>query len=298
MTAHAQPSDTPTCPPPDPNPTPPQITLPPGACDSHFHIFGPAKVFPFAAKRTFTPHDAPKEKLFALHKFLGFERGVFVQSSCHAGDHAAVIDALAAANGRYRGVALLTPDTPAAEVARLDAAGFCGVRFHFVAHLGNAPSRDHMRAVMRLIAPYGWHVALHLTGKDLLAQLDFIRSIEARVVIDHIARLDVGEGSGGQAFKVLRGLIDGGRVWVKLSGTDRVSKEPPPFRDAVALAHALATHAPERILWGTDWPHVNIEKDMPNDGQLVDVIAGIAPDAATRRRMLVDNPAELFGFAK
>jgi predicted TIM-barrel fold metal-dependent hydrolase len=182
-------------------------------------------------------------------------------------------------------------------VARLDAAGFCGVRFHFVAHLGSAPSHDTMRAVMRLVAPHDWHVALHLTGKDLLAQLDFIKSIEARVVIDHIARLDVGEGTGGEAFKALRGLIDGGRVWVKLSGTDRLSREPPPYRDAVALAHALAAHAPERILWGTDWPHVNIDKDMPNDGRLVDVIAGIAPDAATRRRMLVDNPAELFGFS-
>jgi predicted TIM-barrel fold metal-dependent hydrolase len=139
-------------------------------------------------------------------------------------------------------------------------------------------------------------VAIHVTGKDLLAHLDFINSIEARVVIDHIARLDVTEGVGGTAFTTLRRLLDGGRVWVKLSGTDRVSKQAPPFRDAVALARALAEHAPERVVWGTDWPHPNIDAHMPDDGQLVDSIAEIAPNESTRRRMLVDNPAELFGF--
>ena len=291
-------SDTPTIPPPDPNPTQPRHTLPPLACDSHFHIFGPARTFPYSPKRTFTPHDAPKQKLFALHKFLGFERGVFVQSSCHAGDHAAVLDALKDANGRYRGVALLTQDTAKAEVARLDAAGFCGVRFHFLSHLGNAPSHDEMRAVMRLVAPYGWHLAVHVNGKELLAQLDFIKSIEAPVVIDHIARVDVAEGTGGKAFTALRHLLDSGRVWVKLSGTDRVSGEAQPYRDAVALARDLATHTPERVVWGTDWPHPNHDKQMPNDGQLVDAIFEIAPDEKIRRRMLVDNPAEVFGFPK
>ncbi|MEA3023119.1 MAG: 2-pyrone-4,6-dicarboxylate lactonase [Alphaproteobacteria bacterium] len=297
MTLHGKPmSAEPTCPPPDPNPTRPHIKLPPLSCDSQFHIFGPAPVFPYAAQRAFTPHDAPKERLFALHQFLGFERGIFVQSSCHGTDHAAVLDALRDAKGRYRGVALLAPETPAQEVARLNDAGFCGVRFHFLPHLGAAPSYDAMRSVMRLIAPHGWHVAIHVTGKDLLAHLDFINSIEARVVIDHIARLDVTEGVGGAAFTALRRLLDGGRVWVKLSGTDRVSKQAPPFRDAVALARALAEHAPERVVWGTDWPHPNIDAHMPNDGQLVDSIAEIAPAEATRRRMLVDNPAELFGF--
>ena len=297
MPAHDQPTSAePTCPPPDPNPMRPRIKLPPLSCDSHFHIFGPGKVFSYAAQRAFTPHDAPKERLFALHQFLGFERGIFVQSSCHGTDHAAVLDALKDAKGRYRGVALLAPETPAQEIARLNDAGFCGVRFHFLPHLGAAPSYDAMRSVMRLIAPHGWHVAIHVTGKDLLAHLDFINSIQARVVIDHIARLDVTEGVGGAAFTALRRLLDGGRVWVKLSGTDRVSKQAPPFRDAVALARALAEHAPERVVWGTDWPHPNIDKYMPNDGKLVDAIAEIAPDEATRHRMLVDNPAELFGF--
>jgi 2-pyrone-4,6-dicarboxylate lactonase len=285
----------PTIPPPDPNPVKPRITLPPLSCDSHFHIFGPAGKFPYAPGRTFTPHDAPKEGLARLHAFLGFERGVFIQSACHGADNSAVVDALAGLGGRYRGVALLDPDTPPAEVARLDAAGFCGVRFHFLPHLGAPPPLDDMRRVMRLIAPHSWHIAIHAFGKSLLEYHDFIRSITAPVVIDHIGRIDVAEGPDGAAFKALRGLVDTGKVWVKLSGTDRITREQPPYRDAVALARILAGQAPERMLWGTDWPHPN-HTAVPNDGALVDLIADIAPDETARRRMLVDNPAEFFGF--
>jgi len=287
---------TPTCPPHDPNPKQPRFRPPPLACDSHFHVFGPHKVFPFAKDRPFTPHDAPKEALFRLHEFLGFQRGVFVQSSCHGSDHAALIDLLRAANGRYRGVGLLTPATSADEVARLAAAGVCGVRFHFMAHLGAHPSLDDLRKIMSVVAPHGWHIALHMTGADLVTYFDFITSIQARVVIDHIGRVDVAEGADGKGFATLRRLLDSGNVWVKLSGTDRVSGENPPFRDAVALARVLAEQAPERVVWGTDWPHPN-HRQVPNDGELVDLIPEIAVDEKTRRRMLVDNPIELFGFS-
>jgi predicted TIM-barrel fold metal-dependent hydrolase len=289
----------PTCPLPDPNPTKPHITLPPLSCDSHFQIFGPADKFPYALDRSFTPHDAPKEALVRLHRFLGFERGVFIQSACHGTDNAAVVDALADMKGRYRGVALLDPDTAPAEIARLDAAGFCGVRFHLVPHLnphlGAMLRLDDLRAVMRLVEPHGWHIAIHLFGKELLESLDFIRSIKAPVVIDHIGRVDAADGPDGRAFKALRGLVDTGKVWVKLSGTDRITRQKPPYRDAVALARILADQAPERMLWGTDWPHPN-HSAVPDDGMLVDLIADIAPDDSTRRRMLVDNPAEFFGF--
>ncbi|MFL5090851.1 MAG: amidohydrolase family protein, partial [Xanthobacteraceae bacterium] len=280
---------------PDPQPRKPRFALPSSSCDSHFHVFGPHAVFPFAANRPFTPHDAPKEALLRLHEVLGFERGVFVQSTCHGSDHAVMLDLLAATSGRYRGVALLTPATTPEEVKRLDAAGVCGVRLHFVSHLGPYPARDDVRAVMRLVEPYGWHVEVHVYGKDLLANLDFIAAIKARVVIDHIGRVDVREGPDGPAFVALRRLVDAGNVWVKLSGTDRVSQQEPPFRDAVALARILAEQAPERILWGTDWPHPNVRR-MPNDGELVDLIPQIAVNETTRRRMLVDNPAEFFGF--
>ncbi|MFL5084036.1 MAG: amidohydrolase family protein [Xanthobacteraceae bacterium] len=285
----------PSCPPPDPQPRKPRFALPSSSCDSHFHVFGPHAVFPFAANRPFTPHDAPKEALLRLHEVLGFERGVFVQSTCHGSDHAVMLDLLAATSGRYRGVALLTPATTPEEVKRLDAAGVCGVRLHFVSHLGPYPARDDVRAVMRLVEPYGWHVEVHVYGKDLLANLDFIAAIKARVVIDHIGRVDVREGPDGPAFVALRRLVDAGNVWVKLSGTDRVSQQEPPFRDAVALARILAEQAPERILWGTDWPHPNVRR-MPNDGELVELIPQIAVNETTRRRMLVDNPAEFFGF--
>jgi len=285
----------PSCPPPDPHPTALRCTLPPLACDSHFHVFGPHNVFPFARNRPFTPHDAPKEALLGLHAALGFARGVFVQSSCHGNDHAALIDLLQSTGGRYRGVALLTPATPAEEVQRLDAAGVTGVRFHFVAHLGVHPSLDDMRAIMRLVAPHDWHIALHLAGRDLVTYWDFITAITAPVVIDHMGRVDVSEGPEGAGFTALRRLLDRGNVWVKLSGTDRVSAEAAPYRDAVALARSLAQHAPERILWGTDWPHPNV-RAMPNDGDLVNLIPDIAVNEATRRRMLVDNPAEFFRF--
>jgi len=287
---------TPTIPPPDPNPKKPRLTLPPLACDSHFHVFGPHRIFPYAPDRTFTPADAPKEDLFRLHAFLGFERGVFVQSTCHGSDHAALVDLLAAAAGRYRGVALLKPSTSDAEVERLDAAGVRGVRLHFYfPHLGQPMPRDDMRKVIAMAAPYGWHIAIHVGGDGILEQYDFVSSLEAAVVIDHFGRIDVAEGLNGRAFSALRRLIDRGHVWVKLSGTDRITKQRYPYADAVPFARDLAARAPERVVWGSDWPHPN-HKAVPNDGALVDLIAEIAPDARTRHRMLVENPAKLFGF--
>lgn len=235
--------------------------------------------------------------MFALHRFLGFERGLIVQSSCHGTDNSAMLDGLAAGDGAYRGVALLEPTVSAKEVERLNSAGVCGVRFHFVPHLAAPPPFDELRAIMRLVAPYDWHIAVHTMGQGLVTYLDFIRSIEATVIVDHIGRTDVSEGADGAAFTVLRRLLDKGNVWVKLSGIDRVTREgPPTYRDAVALARVLARQTPERILWGTDWPHPNVHGAMPNDGDLVDAIAEIATDEATRRRMLVDNPAEVFRF--
>ncbi len=287
---------TPTIPPPDPNPKKPRLVLPPLACDSHFHVFGPHRIFPYAPERTFMPADAPKEELFRLHAFLGFERGVFVQSGCHGNDHRALVDLLAAGQGRYRGVALLKPSTRPEEVERLDAAGVRGVRLHFYFAQGGQPaSREDMRRVIEMVEPYGWHIAFHVGGDGILEQYEFITSIDAAIVIDHIARVNVAEGMKGKAFTVLRRLLDRGNVWVKLSGADRITKQPYPYADAVPFARDLAAHAPERVVWGTDWPHPN-HKAVPNDGELVDLIAEIAPDARTRQLMLVDNPTRLFGF--
>jgi len=207
-----------------------------------------------------------------------------------------LVDLLTAAGGRYRGVALLKVDMPAAEIMRLDGAGVRGIRLHFhFAHLGAPMPRDDMRKIIAAVAPYGWHVAMHLGGQGVVEHYNFIASVDAPVVIDHIGRVDVAEGLNGAAFSALRRLLDRGNVWVKLSGTDRITKQKYPYADAVPFARALADHAPERVVWGTDWPHPN-HNAVPNDGELVDLIAEIAPDAKTRQLMLVDNPAKLFGF--
>jgi 2-pyrone-4,6-dicarboxylate lactonase len=287
---------TPTIPPPDPNPKKPRITLPPLACDSHFHVFGPHSKFPYAPNRPFTPTDAPKEDLFRLHEFLGFQRGVFVQSTCHGTDNRVLVDLLAAGKGRYRGAALLDPSVADAEVERLDEAGVRGVRLHFLTgHLGPPKPRDDMLRIIDKVAPYGWHIEMHVGGNNVIDLYEFITTIEAPVVIDHIGRIDIAEGLHGKAFSVLRRLLDRGNIWVKLSGTDRISKQKYPYADAIAFPRDLAAHAPERVVWGTDWPHPN-HNAVPNDGELVDLIAEIVPDERKRRLMLVDNPAKLFGF--
>lgn len=287
---------TPTIPPPKANPKKPALKLPPLSCDSHFHVFGPHSKFPYASDRPFTPTDAPKEDLFRLHAFLGFERGVFVQSTCHGSDHAVLVDLLEAGDGRYRGVALLKPDMAEAEVERLDDAGVCGLRLnYYFPHLGAPLPYAEMRKIIALAEPYGWHIANHLGGDGIIEHYDFLASIEAPVVIDHMARINVEEGVNGKAFSALRRLLDRGNVWVKLSGADRISKQPGSYADAVPFARALAAHAPERIVWGTDWPHPN-HNAMPDDGVLVDLIAEIAPDERTRFLMLVDNPKRLFGY--
>jgi len=287
---------TPTIAPPDPNPKKPRITLPPLSCDSHFHVFGPHSKFPYAANRPFTPTDAPKEDLFRLHEFLGIQRGVFVQSTCHGTDNRVLVDLLAAGKGRYRGAALLDPTVSDAEVERLDDAGVRGVRLHFLTgHLGPPKPREDMLWIIEKVAPYGWHIEMHVGGNNVIDLYEFITTIEAPVVIDHIGRIDVAEGLHGKAFSVLRRLLDRGNIWVKLSGTDRISKQKYPYADAIAFPRDLAAHAPERVVWGTDWPHPN-HNAVPNDGELVDLIAEIVPDERKRRLMLVDNPAKLFGF--
>jgi 2-pyrone-4,6-dicarboxylate lactonase len=287
---------TPTIPPPDPHPKKPRITLPPLACDSHFHVFGPHSKFPYAPDRPFTPTDAPKEDLFRLHAFLGFQRGVFVQSTCHGSDNRVLVDLLNAGKGTYRGVALLKTTTPEDEVERLDDAGVRGLRLHYYfPHLGAPLPYDDMRKIISLAAPYGWHIANHVGGQGIIEHYEFLTSIEAPVVIDHMGRIDIAEGLNGKAFRTLLRLLDRGNVWVKLSGADGITKQPHSYADAVPFARALTVHAPERVVWGTDWPHPNHDA-IPNDGDLVNLIADIAPDERTRRLMLVDNPAKLFGF--
>ncbi len=289
---------TPTIPPHDRNPKKPGIALPPLSCDSHFHVFGPHSEFPYSPTRPFTPTDAGKADLFKLHEFLGIQRGVFVNSTAHGRDNRVLVDLLEAGKGRYRGVALIDPATSAAEIESLDDAGVRGIRLHWYFPHGGAPRpRDEMRKMIALVADYGWHIANHVGGSGMVDYYDFIASIEAPVVIDHMARIDIEEGLNGPAFTALKRLLDRGNAWVKLSGADRITKEPHNYEGAIPFARALAQHAPERIVWGTDWPHPNHKPgSVPNDGELVDLIGAIAPDTRTRKLMMVDNPTRLFGF--
>ncbi len=270
---------------------------PQGSCNAHCHVFGPFDRFPIPDDRSFVPPLAPETALRHVDDRLGFERAVLVQSQGHGHDHRAVLDALAAGGGRYRGVALIQENTPVDEIARMNAAGFCGARFSFMPHLGN-PDLDMVRAIIARVRPFGWHIAIHVAGNGVVEMEDFIRGIEAPVAIDHMGRPDLRQGPDGPAIEALCRLLDTGRVWVKLSGADRLTHQRAPYTEGLPIAQRLAAHAPERTLWGTDWPHVNLDGPMTEDAALVDLIPQIVPSAALRQAMLVDNPTEFFGFDK
>jgi 2-pyrone-4,6-dicarboxylate lactonase len=286
----------PTCPPPNPYPLKPAFVPPPRSIDAHCHIFGPSALFPYVANRTYTPHDAPLDTFRRLQRHLGFSRAVIVQPACYGHDHKALLDALKRGGGKYRGVALLSPEIDAEDIQNLDNAGICGARINVLPHLGKKIGVDGIETIAALIKPYGWHLSVHVAGGAIIELSEVLRRLDLPVVIDHIARVNVQEGIEGRAFKTLLRLLDTGNVWVKLSGTDRISMTPAPFADAIRLARHVAKHAPQRIVWGTDWPHPNITNTMPNDGQLVDLIPEIANSDVVQRLMLIDNPERLFKF--
>jgi 2-pyrone-4,6-dicarboxylate lactonase len=278
---------------PDPNPVKPKYAPPPGACDAHCHIFGPAARFPYAPERRYTPPDAPKEKLRALHEHLGLSRAVLVQASCHGGDNRAMLDAIAWSGGAWRGVAMVGDNVSERELRALHDGGVRGVRFNFVRHLGGAPDPRVFERALGMIEPLGWHVVLHFDAEDIEAHADLFRRIRVPFVIDHMGRVDAGHGLDQRPFAMLLELMKNPRAWVKISGPERISATGKPFRDAVPFAAALVRAAPDRVLWGTDFPHPNV-KVMPNDGELVDLFAETVPDPGMRKRILVDNPARLY----
>lgn len=282
-------------------PSRPKLTLPRGACDTRFHVFGPRARFPYAPGRALTPADAPKEALFALHEHLGIERGVVVHTQAHGADNAATADALAAkcgvSSGAYRGIALVPVDIADDELKRLDAAGFRGARFHYMQHLGQStPIRDVIAFGKRL-AEIGWHLQIHMAA-ELIGELSpALSTSPVPVVIDHMGRIDAARGLEQPAFQNLLRLLDDRNIWVKVSGCDRATRQGPPYADAVPFARKLVADFADRVLWGTDWPHPNHQGPIPDDGTLVDLIAVMAPTEAARRVLLVDNPQRLYRFA-
>jgi predicted TIM-barrel fold metal-dependent hydrolase len=284
----------PTCKGPDPATKIPRLILPPLACDAHCHVFGPAHLFPYAADRTYTPPDAPYGGLVALHATLGVQRAVIVHASCHGSDMAVTLDGIARSNGTMKGVCVVDPGVTDAELARLDAGGIRGVRFNFVKHLGGMPDMAFFQRVLAQVEPLGWHVVLHLDAEDIVKLADVISGIRIPFVIDHMGRVKAKAGTGQPAFAQLLDVMRNPLAWVKICGSERVSSAGAPFLDAVPFAQALLAAAPDRCLWGTDWPHPNIAGDMPNDGDLVDLLAAMTGDPALIARVTVENPARLY----
>ena len=280
---------------PDPHPHKSRFVMPRGACDAHCHVFGPGAVFPYAPNRSYTPPDAPKAALMALHDFFGIDRCVIVQASCHGTDNRATLDAIASSNGRYRGVAVVDDSFTERDFRALHEGGIRGVRFNFVKHLGGVPDLNVLKRVLARIEPLGWHLILHFDAGDIAEFSDLVRSFRVPFVIDHMGRVKAEAGVGQPAFQALLELMKLETCWVKVCGSERVSSAGRPYYDAVPIAQALIAAAPDRVLWGTDWPHPNV-KEMPNDGDLVDLVPLIAPDPAVRQKLLVDNPARLYGY--
>jgi 2-pyrone-4,6-dicarboxylate lactonase len=289
--------------PPDPgwlsfhaSPRKPDFRLPPGAVDAHCHVFGPGAVFPYAPERKYTPVDAPKEKLWALRDFLGFERNVIVQGTCHGADNRAMVDALRSSGDRARGVATVSRDVTDSELADLHDAGVRGVRFNFVKRLVDVTPPDVLREIAARVAPLGWHVVVYFEAQDLPELEPFIAALPTVVVVDHMGRPDVHLPVDGPAFaRFVRFMREHPNVWSKVSGAERLSlKGPPGYADFVPFARRIVETFPGRVLWGTDWPHPNMKSHMPDDGDLVNLLPRIAPTAELQRWLLVDNPTRLY----
>ena len=272
-------------------------SLPPGACNAHCHVFGPRDRFPYAANAPFVPaQDAPREALYVLNDQLGLQRCVIVQSTCHGLDNSVTEHAIAGRPQDYRGIALVRPDVADAELARLDAAGFRGARFNYMGHLGTQAPVADVLALARRMAPLGWHLQIH-GGVQLLTEVaPALRASPVPVVIDHIGRVDAGLGLHQPAFDALRSLLRSRMFWVKVSGMDRITRQGPPYDDALPFAAALVEEFGDRVVWGNDWPHPNHAGPVPVEEELAAQILRMAPTAEAVQRLMVDNPQRLYRF--
>jgi 2-pyrone-4,6-dicarboxylate lactonase len=275
------------------------LTLPPNACNAHCHVFGPRDRFPYVASGSFIPErDAPKEALFQLNDQLGLKRCVIVQSTCHGFDNRATEDAIAARPKSYRGVALLRTDVSDEELLRLDGAGFRGVRFNYMKHAGSGVPMDQVLRLAARIAPLGWHLMIHGDASLLTELGPSLRRSPVPVIIDHIGRVDASLGQSQDAFQALLAVMSDTRFWAKVSGIDRISRTGPPYEDALPFARRLVAGFGDRVLWGNDWPHPNHAGPLPDERQLVELIAEMAPTESDRSALLVDNPQRLYRFSE
>jgi predicted TIM-barrel fold metal-dependent hydrolase len=295
----------PYCYPPDPNTRIPKFTPPAKACDTHFHVFGPPEKFPFVSTHEYTPPAAPLEHYQKMLAVIGIERAVVVQPSVHGLDNSATLDAIKNAGGKFRGVGRIDEKTPKDEIRRLHDGGIRGVRFNLLDRPRGNVKLDVLDRCIENVVDLNWSIDLHIDMKNLLAQEKRICGMPVPVVLDHIARVKPAEGLGQAGFQLLLDLLKLPHVWVKVSGADKICDTTVhiyhglPFVDVVPYAQAVIAAAPGQVIWGTDWPHSNnfAPGHTPNDGDLVDLLAAFAPDAPVRKKILVDNPARLYGFA-
>lgn len=289
----------PYCYPPHPSPRKPKFKLPSGACDAHFHIFGPPERFPWspASARVYTPPAAPLEHYLKLADHLGLARGVVVQPMAHGHDNFVTLDAIARSGGRFRGVAKVHDGFSEADLAFLHAGGIRSVRFNMIGESGGVDLPMFERVIDR-IAPFGWSITFHVKPASLLEHAGWFRSVRIPLIIDHFGRVGFADGVNQPAFQTLLELVREENIWTKISCAERNSATGPPYADAIPFAHALLQIAPDRILWGTDWPHSQRFNpgEMCDDGDLVDLLPLMVPDEKLRWQILVDNPVRLFGF--
>ncbi|MDO8384822.1 MAG: amidohydrolase family protein [Polaromonas sp.] len=284
-------------------PAKPRFQLPAGAVDAHCHVFGPGAQFPYAPERKYTPCDASKEQLFALRDHLGFDKNVIVQATCHGSDNRALVDALRHSDNRARGVATVKRDVSDAELQDMHEAGVRGTRFNFVKRLADFTPREVLLDIANRIAPLGWHVVVYFEAQDLPELYDFFTALPTTVVVDHMGRPDVSKPVDGPEFELfVKMMREHANIWSKVSCPERLSVSGPPalngeqnaYRDVVPFARRLVETFPDRVLWGTDWPHPNLKDHMPDDGLLVDYIPHIAPTPELQHKLLVANPTRLY----
>jgi len=282
--------------PPDPNPNKPKLKLPSLACDAHCHVFGPKAVFPYHESSTYEPPDAGKERLKALHDHIGMERAIIVQASCHGPDNRAILDAIKWRGDQYwRGVCIANENFTDANFADLHKGGIRGVRFNFVKHLGGAPDLAVMKNVLERVKQFNWHLVIHVNAEDIIEYESFFSQFnDMPIIVDHMGRVPTNLGVEQPAFKILLDFMKRENWWVKVSGAERISKAGPPFYDTIPYAQKLIEVAPNRVLWGTDFPHPNIKAHMPNDGDLVDLLSLFSSNENVIKKILVDNPNRLY----
>ncbi|BBB25780.1 amidohydrolase family protein [Amphritea japonica] len=277
------------------NPSKPEFKAPAGAVDAHCHVFGPADKFPYHPKRKYTPCDASKDQLFALRDHLGFARNVIVQASCHGTDNAALIDALETAGDLARGVAVVDPAITMQELQVLHDAGVRAVRFNFVKRLVDSTPKEIFLCVAEKIKKLDWHIVVYFEAPDLEELIPFLKQLDTTIVVDHMGRPDVTNGIEHEDFQRFISLLaENENIWTKVSCPERLTQQAPDYSDVVPYARTLVEKFPDRVLWGTDWPHPNMKSHVPDDGKLVDVIPMIAPSVELQQKLLIDNPMRLY----